>query len=60
MLLMMGGSLLLFLIVPKMMSNMDPETLKEMQERHKTQKKVEMPDLSQLAADFLSPSTKKQ
>ncbi|KAJ3212899.1 ER membrane protein complex subunit 7 [Dinochytrium kinnereticum] len=56
MMLMMGGSLIMFFVLPKMMSGLDPETLKEMQQRQKEQKKVELPDISQNLANWLAPS----
>ncbi|KAI8849297.1 hypothetical protein BC829DRAFT_391960 [Chytridium lagenaria] len=56
MILMMGGSLVMFFVLPKMMSGIDPETLKEMQQRQKEQKKVELPDISQNLANWLAPA----
>ncbi|KAJ3099678.1 ER membrane protein complex subunit 7 [Phlyctochytrium bullatum] len=56
MMLMMGGSLLMFFLLPKMMSGLDPETLKEMQQRQREQKKVELPDISQNLSNWLAPA----
>ncbi|KAJ3103203.1 ER membrane protein complex subunit 7 [Phlyctochytrium planicorne] len=56
MMLMMGGSLVIFFLVPKLMGGLDPETLKEIQQRQREQKKVELPDISQNLANWLSPA----
>ncbi|KAJ1567386.1 hypothetical protein HK405_006154, partial [Cladochytrium tenue] len=48
----------MFFFLPKMMSGMDPETLKEIQDRQQSQRQaLEMPDISQNLANWLAPST---
>ena len=68
MMLMMGFSLIMIFALPRMMSNMDPEILKEINEKSKsnaamlTQPQLDMPDVSQGLANFFQPksaSTKK-
>ncbi|KAI8813861.1 hypothetical protein BJ742DRAFT_787723 [Cladochytrium replicatum] len=54
MLLMTGVSMLMFLGMPYLMKNIDPETLKEMQEKQSQQPKVEMPDVAGSLANWMS------
>ncbi|KAJ3410910.1 hypothetical protein HDV05_003041 [Chytridiales sp. JEL 0842] len=56
MMLMMGGSLLFFFVFPKMLNGMDPEALKELQEKRGTQPKIDMPDVSEKLANFFAPT----
>jgi ER membrane protein complex subunit 7 len=56
MLLMMGGTVLMVFLMPKIMSGIDPEALKEATERSQaTQPTLEMPDISQGLANWFAP-----
>ena len=59
MMLMMGFSLIVFFVLPKITGHLDPETLKEIQESQRGKKNVanamEMPDISQNLANWLTP-----
>ncbi|RIA98685.1 hypothetical protein C1645_748935 [Glomus cerebriforme] len=52
--IMMGFSVLLLFIMPKMMANMDPNALKELQENQAQNPLPEMPDISTTLANYLS------
>lgn len=52
--IMMGFSVLLLFIMPKMMANMDPDALRELQENQTQNPLAEMPDLSSTIANFMS------
>ncbi|GBB91874.1 hypothetical protein RclHR1_01930016 [Rhizophagus clarus] len=52
--IMMGFSVLLLFIMPKMMANMDPDALKELQENQAQNPLAEMPDISTTLANFMS------
>ncbi|KAJ3308150.1 Diphthamide biosynthesis protein 2 [Blyttiomyces sp. JEL0837] len=57
MMLMMGGTLLMFFLLPKMAGGLDPELVKDIQEKQKEQKKaVESLDISQNLANFFAPA----
>ena len=57
MILMMGFSLVLFLVMPYMMKNLDPESLKEIQESQAQIKAPELPDISSKLASMFSGET---
>ncbi|KAF9585968.1 hypothetical protein BGW38_010736 [Lunasporangiospora selenospora] len=52
MMLMMGFSVLMLFIMPKLMANMDPEAMQEMQEMQGSTPNFEMPDLAATLAKF--------
>ncbi|KAJ3025315.1 UNVERIFIED_CONTAM: Diphthamide biosynthesis protein 2 [Siphonaria sp. JEL0065] len=56
MLLMMGGTMVLFFFLPKMMEGLDPEELKKIQESRANQPKMEMPDVSESLANWFAPT----
>ncbi|CAG8480137.1 4760_t:CDS:2 [Paraglomus brasilianum] len=51
--IMMGVSVVLLLVMPKMMEGLDPEALKELQE-NQPQNSLEMPDISGALANFMT------
>ncbi|KAJ3081585.1 hypothetical protein HK102_002246 [Quaeritorhiza haematococci] len=63
MMLMTGFSLLMFFVMPKMMANIDPEAMKEMQQQQANQPRPEMPempDVSQMMANWFAPAQQQQ
>ncbi|ORX98970.1 hypothetical protein K493DRAFT_313391 [Basidiobolus meristosporus CBS 931.73] len=60
MMLMMGVSVVMMFLLPKMMDNIDPEALKEIQENQATSQNVlnDMPNISQTLANLMSPQQK--
>ncbi|KAJ3229824.1 hypothetical protein HDU81_004986 [Chytriomyces hyalinus] len=56
MLLMMGGTFVLFYYMPKLLEGMDPEELKKMEDNRKNQPKMEMPDISEGLANWFAPA----
>ncbi|KAI9595598.1 hypothetical protein BDF19DRAFT_440980 [Syncephalis fuscata] len=57
--LMMGFSVIMLVVMPKMMKSMDPEALQEMQQnQNNIQNSLEnMPDISQKLANFFAPNS---
>ncbi|CAG8519707.1 7564_t:CDS:2, partial [Paraglomus occultum] len=51
--IMMGVSIVLLVVMPKMMEGLDPEALKELQE-NQPQNSLEMPDISGALANFMT------
>ncbi len=47
--------MLMIFVLPKMMENMDPEALQEMQQQQKQQPKLEMPDVGSFMANMFAP-----
>ncbi|KAK9762671.1 hypothetical protein K7432_011374 [Basidiobolus ranarum] len=60
MMLMMGVSVIMMFLLPKMMDNIDPDALKEIQENQASSQNMikEMPDISQTLANMMSPQQK--
>jgi hypothetical protein len=60
MILITGFSLIMVFVMPKMMENMDPEALKELQQQQANQPKLEMPDVSSYMANMFAPPQTQQ
>ncbi|KAG0241811.1 ER membrane protein complex subunit 7 [Actinomortierella wolfii] len=57
MMLMMGFSVLMLFVMPKLMANMDPQAMEEMQEFQSQAPNFEMPDISATLAKFSAGSS---
>ncbi|KAF9160391.1 ER membrane protein complex subunit 7 [Actinomortierella ambigua] len=60
MMLMMGFSVLMLFVMPKMMANMDPQAMEEMQDFQAQAPSFEMPDISASLAQFTTGSSSKK